>query len=168
MQNPEDILNPITALDMALELMAKAFQLNNTTPINKNQRSSSNPCYSQNTMQKVGHLVRQNAVQNQDIQNVRNQNGLSVVLGIANQYRIGNVVTALAESNGNGINGNHTMCYNYQRVDHYARNSTVKPRKRVVAYLQTQLQIDQKEKAGIQLNSKEFNFMLLYVTPGNF
>ncbi|GJZ17909.1 hypothetical protein Tco_0554032 [Tanacetum coccineum] len=47
MQNPKDIPDPTTALDMALELMSKAFQLNNTTPTNNNQRSSSNPCYSQ-------------------------------------------------------------------------------------------------------------------------
>nr|GEX75696.1 hypothetical protein [Tanacetum cinerariifolium] len=31
---------------MALDLMSKAFQLNNTTTINNNQRSSSKPCYS--------------------------------------------------------------------------------------------------------------------------
>ncbi|GKF53826.1 hypothetical protein Tco_0160736 [Tanacetum coccineum] len=43
MQNPKDISNPTTALDMALEFMSKAFQLNNTTPTNNNQRSSSNP-----------------------------------------------------------------------------------------------------------------------------
>ncbi|GKA50623.1 hypothetical protein Tco_0743696 [Tanacetum coccineum] len=93
MQNLEDISDPTTALDMALELMSKAFQLNNTTTTNINQRSSSNPCYSQiaqsgmnidkdrqmlmvddnvgnqfreNAVQYVGHLVRQNAVQNQD------------------------------------------------------------------------------------------------------
>nr|GEU88715.1 retrovirus-related Pol polyprotein from transposon TNT 1-94 [Tanacetum cinerariifolium] len=47
MQNPKDVSNPTTALDMVLKLMAKAFQLNNTTPTNNNQRSSSNPCYSQ-------------------------------------------------------------------------------------------------------------------------
>ncbi|GJS40676.1 hypothetical protein Tco_0565719 [Tanacetum coccineum] len=47
MQNPKDISDPTTALDMALELMSKAFQLNNITPTNNNQRSSSNPCYSQ-------------------------------------------------------------------------------------------------------------------------
>ncbi|GKB84612.1 hypothetical protein Tco_0956884, partial [Tanacetum coccineum] len=47
MQNPGDISNPTTALGMALEYMSKAFQLNNTTPINNKQRSSSNPCYSQ-------------------------------------------------------------------------------------------------------------------------
>ncbi|GJU11501.1 hypothetical protein Tco_1133897 [Tanacetum coccineum] len=39
MQNPKDISDPIIALDMALELMSKAFQLNNITPINNNQRS---------------------------------------------------------------------------------------------------------------------------------
>ncbi|GJV50116.1 hypothetical protein Tco_1440328 [Tanacetum coccineum] len=38
------------------------------------------------------------------IQNVENMNGLSVVLEISNQYGNGNVVTAPAEGNGNGIN----------------------------------------------------------------
>nr|GFC82335.1 hypothetical protein [Tanacetum cinerariifolium] len=47
MQNLKGISNPTTALYMALEIMAKAFQLNNITPTNNNQRSSSNPCYSQ-------------------------------------------------------------------------------------------------------------------------
>ncbi|GJX95839.1 retrovirus-related pol polyprotein from transposon TNT 1-94 [Tanacetum coccineum] len=186
MQNPEDISDPTTALDMALELMSKAFQLNNTTPTNNNQRSSSNPCYSQiaqsgmnidqdrqmlmvddnvgnqfrqNAVQNVGHLVGQNAVQNQGIQNVGNQNGLSVVPGIANQHGNGNVVAARAEGNSNGINGNPIRCYNCQGEGHYASNCTVKPRKRDAAYLQTQLQIAQKEEAGIQLNSEEFDFM---------
>ncbi|GKA37145.1 hypothetical protein Tco_0723710 [Tanacetum coccineum] len=117
---------------MALELMSKAFQLNNTTTTNNNQRSSSNPFYSQiaqsgmnidqdrqmlmvddnvgnqfreNAVQNVGHLVRQNAVQNQGTQNVRNQNGLSVVSEIANQYGNGNVAAARAEGNANGNNG---------------------------------------------------------------
>nr|GFA50636.1 hypothetical protein [Tanacetum cinerariifolium] len=68
---------------MALELMSKAFQLNNTTPTNNNQRSSSNPCYSQIAQSgmnmdqdrqmlmvedNVGKKFRPNAVQN-----VRNQ-----------------------------------------------------------------------------------------------
>ncbi|GJU11382.1 hypothetical protein Tco_1133778 [Tanacetum coccineum] len=43
MQNPEDISDPATAIDMALVLIAKAFKLNNKTPTNNNQRSSSNP-----------------------------------------------------------------------------------------------------------------------------
>ncbi|GJX33745.1 hypothetical protein Tco_0245302 [Tanacetum coccineum] len=41
---------------------------------------------------------------NQSIQNVENMNGLSVVLEISNQFGNGNVVTAPAEGNGNGIN----------------------------------------------------------------
>ncbi|GKF49381.1 hypothetical protein Tco_0142632, partial [Tanacetum coccineum] len=95
----------------------------------------------------------QNAVQNQGTQNVGNQNRLSVVPGIANQNRNGNVVAARAEGNSNGINGNQIRCYNYRGKGHYASNYTAKPRKRDAAYLQTQLQIAQKEEAGIQLNS---------------
>ncbi|GJR32860.1 hypothetical protein Tco_1109092 [Tanacetum coccineum] len=132
MQNTKDISDPTTALDMALKLMYKAFYLNNITPTNNNQRSSSNPFYSQ--IAQSGHLVGQNAVQNQGTQNVGNQNGLSVVLEIANKNGNGNVVIAPAEDN-------------------------VKPRKRGVTYLQTQLQITQKEEAGIQLNFEEFDFM---------
>ncbi|GJZ94403.1 hypothetical protein Tco_0666606 [Tanacetum coccineum] len=99
MQNPKDISNPTTALDMALELMAKAFQLNNTPPTNNNQISSSNPCYSQvaqsgmNIDQERQMLI----VDDNGIQNVRNQNGLSVILGIANQHGNINVVAARAE-----------------------------------------------------------------------
>ncbi|GKD40332.1 hypothetical protein Tco_1260539, partial [Tanacetum coccineum] len=88
MQNLKDISNPKTALDMALKLMAKAFQLNNSTPTNNNQRTG------------------RKAVQNQGIQNVGNQNGLSIISRIANQHGNGNVVAARAEGNGNGINGN--------------------------------------------------------------
>nr|GFB06627.1 hypothetical protein [Tanacetum cinerariifolium] len=43
MQNPEDITDPTTAMNMALALMAKAFKLNYSTPTNNNQRISSNP-----------------------------------------------------------------------------------------------------------------------------
>ncbi|GKD38987.1 hypothetical protein Tco_1259194, partial [Tanacetum coccineum] len=132
-QNPEDISNPTIALDMALEFMSKAFQLNNTTLTNNNKKSSSNPCYShiaqsgmnidqdrqilmvdynvgnqfrQNAVQNVRHLVGQNAIQNQGTQNVGNQNGLSIVPRIANQHGNGNVVAARAKVNSNGINGN--------------------------------------------------------------
>nr|GEW92473.1 putative reverse transcriptase domain-containing protein [Tanacetum cinerariifolium] len=106
-----------------------------------------------------GHLVRQNAVQNQGIQNVKNQNRLSVVPGIENHHRNRNVVVVQAEGNSNGINGNQIRCYNYRGEGHYASNCIVKPRKRDVAYLQTQLHIAQKDKAGIQLNYEEFDFM---------
>ncbi|GKF45785.1 reverse transcriptase domain-containing protein, partial [Tanacetum coccineum] len=145
MQNLRDIPNPTTALHMALEFMSKAFQLNNTTPTNHKQRSSSNPCYNQ--------------IAQSGYSDVGNQNGLSVVSGIANQYRNGNVVAARAGGNSNGINGNQIRCYNCRGEGHYANKCTLKPRKRDAAYLQTQLQIAQKEEAGIQLNSEEFDFM---------
>ncbi|GKB69933.1 hypothetical protein Tco_0931345, partial [Tanacetum coccineum] len=139
MLNPEDISDPTTALDMALKFMSKAFQLNNITPTNNNQRSLSTLAtvrllsqFRENTVQNVGHLVGQNAIQNQGTQNVRNQNGLSVVLEIANQHGNGNVVAARAE---------------------------VKLRKQDVAYLQKQMQIAQKEEAGIQLTFGELDFM---------
>ncbi|GJU51751.1 integrase, catalytic region, zinc finger, CCHC-type containing protein [Tanacetum coccineum] len=187
MLNPKDISDPTTALDMVLKLMSKAFQLNNITPTNNNQISSSNLCYSQiaqsgmnidqdkqilivddnvgnqfkeNAVQNVGHLVRQNAIQNQGTQNVGNQNGLSVVPRIANQHGNGNVVAARAEGNSNGINGNPIRCYNCQGEDHYASNCTVKLRKQDDAYLQKQMQIAQKEEAGIQLTFEEFDLMV--------
>ncbi|GJX29047.1 retrovirus-related pol polyprotein from transposon TNT 1-94 [Tanacetum coccineum] len=78
-------------------------------------------------------------------------NGLIVVPGIANpnvnQHGNGNVVAARAEGNGNGNNGNQIRCYNCRGLGHLARNCTVRPRRRDVAYLQTQLLIAQKEEA---------------------
>nr|GEV58805.1 Gag-Pol polyprotein [Tanacetum cinerariifolium] len=44
-------------------------------------------------------------------------------------------------------------------VGHFARNYTVRPRRKDVAYLQTQLLIAQKEEAGIQLQAEEFDLM---------
>nr|GEX43773.1 hypothetical protein [Tanacetum cinerariifolium] len=67
-----------------------------------------------NAVQNVGNHVIQNAVQNPRVQNVRNQNGLIVVTGIApsiayqnvNQNENGNAVVARAEGNANGNNCN--------------------------------------------------------------
>ncbi|GJR23338.1 gag-pol polyprotein [Tanacetum coccineum] len=186
MKNTEDISDPTTATDMELVLMAKAFKLNNTTPTNNNQRSSSDPCNRQiaqpgmnmnhdkqmlmvkdnvgnhfrpnvgqiagnqngyNAVQYVGNQLGYNAVQNSNIQKTTNQS------------RSGNVVAVRTRGNGNGNNENQIRCYKCQRVDHYARNCTVKQRKRYVAYLQSQLQIAQKKEAWIQLNSEKFDFM---------
>ncbi|GKC84488.1 hypothetical protein Tco_1140205, partial [Tanacetum coccineum] len=74
---------------------------------------------------------------------VRNQNG--------------NVVVVRAENNGNGNNENHIRCYNYKGMAHYAKNYTIRPRKRDVAYLQTQLLIAQKKEVGTQLQTEEFD-----------
>ncbi|GKD14334.1 retrovirus-related pol polyprotein from transposon TNT 1-94 [Tanacetum coccineum] len=102
-------------------------------------------------------------VQNLGVQNVGNQNRLIVVLGIANlnanQNGNGNVVAARAECKGNGNNKNHIRCYNCRGMGHLARNCTVRPMRRDVAYLQTQLLIAQKEEAGIQLQAEEFDLM---------
>ncbi|GKA96624.1 gag-pol polyprotein [Tanacetum coccineum] len=110
-------------------------------------------------MQKDGNEVGQNAIQNPGLQNVENMNGLSVVPEIANQYGNGNVVTAPAEGNGNGINGNPIRCYNCRGESHYASNCTVKSRKQDAAYLQQQLQIAQEEEAGIHNTQEEFEFI---------
>nr|GEW76835.1 Gag-Pol polyprotein [Tanacetum cinerariifolium] len=106
-------------------------------------------------------LVVQNAVQNLGVQNVRNQNGLIVVPGIANlnPNRNGNVVVARAEGIMIWNNGNQIRCYNCRGLGHLARNCTVRPRRKDVSYLQTQLPIAQKEESAIELQAKEFDLM---------
>ncbi|GJU51781.1 gag-pol polyprotein [Tanacetum coccineum] len=185
MQNLKDSSDPTTTMNKALDLMAKAFKFN-TILKNNNQRSSLIPRNSQiaqpdmntsqdikmqmvddnvgnqvreNAVQNDGNKVGQNAAQNPYIQNVENMNGLSVVSEIANHYGNGNVVTAPAKGNGNGINGNPIRCYNCRGEGHYASNCIVKSRKRDAAYLQQQLQIAQEEEAGIQSTQEEFEFM---------
>nr|GEY38855.1 hypothetical protein [Tanacetum cinerariifolium] len=103
-----------------------------------------------------GIQVAQNAVQNAGVQSGGNQNGFVVVPEIANHNGTGNVVAARAEGTGNG---NQARCYNCRGLGHIARNCTARPRRKDAAYLQTQLLIAQKEEAGIQLQSEEFDFM---------
>nr|GEW93603.1 hypothetical protein [Tanacetum cinerariifolium] len=113
---------------MALDLMAKAFNLNYSTPTNNNQRISSNlrSLNGYNDVQNVRNQVIQNAVQNPRIQNVGNQNGLIVVSRNANQNPNGNVnlVAARAEGNATGYNSNQIRCYNCIGLGHFARNYT--------------------------------------------
>ncbi|GKA25059.1 hypothetical protein Tco_0711092 [Tanacetum coccineum] len=185
MQNPKDISNSITEIDMALVLMAKAVKLNNTTPTNNNQRSSSNPRNMQiaqpgmNMDQDRQMLMVEDNVGNQFRPNAqqiaRNQNGYNAVQNVGNQLRHNavqnsniqkttnqsrnvNVVAVRAKAIGNGNNENQIRCYNCQGVNDYGGNCTVNPRKRDIVYLQTQLQIALKEEAGMQLNYEEFNF----------
>nr|GFC36996.1 Gag-Pol polyprotein [Tanacetum cinerariifolium] len=79
--------------------------------------------------------------------------------GIQNQIGNGNLVAARAEGNAAGQNGNQIRCYNCRGLGHYARNCTTRPRRKDAAYLQTQLLIAQKEKAGIQLQAEEYDLM---------
>nr|GEZ68043.1 hypothetical protein [Tanacetum cinerariifolium] len=132
MPNLKDITDPTTAMNMALALMAKAFKLNYSTPTNNNQRISSN-------------------AHNRQIAQLGNAN--------QNSNENGNLVAAHAKGNATRHNGNHIKCYNCRGLGHFARNCTVRPRRRDAAYLQTQLLIAQKEEAGIQLQAEEFDLM---------
>nr|GFC14559.1 hypothetical protein [Tanacetum cinerariifolium] len=142
--NPEDITEPTTAMNMALALMAKAFKLNYST--NNNQRISSNPRNRQ--------IAQPGMNMGQDKQ-------MQMVGGNANQNPNGNgnLVAAHAEGNATRHNGNQIRCYNYRGLGHFARNYMVRPKRRDVAYLQTQLPIAHKEEAGIQLQAEEFDLM---------
>nr|GEZ26210.1 retrovirus-related Pol polyprotein from transposon TNT 1-94 [Tanacetum cinerariifolium] len=92
-------------------------------------------------------------------QNARNPAGYNDVIGNQNQIGNGNLVAARAEGNAAGQNGNQIRCYNCKGVGHYARDCTVRPKRRDAAYLQTQLLIAQKEEAGIQLQVEEYDLM---------
>nr|GEX97694.1 hypothetical protein [Tanacetum cinerariifolium] len=169
MPNPEDIIDLTTAMNMTLALMAKAFKLNYSTPTNNNQRISSNPRNRQiaqpgmnmgqdRQMQMVrgngGNQFRQYVGQN-----AGNPAGYNDVIGNQNEIGNGNLVEARAEGNAVEQNSNQIRCYNYRGVAHYARNCTVRLRRRDAAYLQTQLLIAQKEEAGIQLQTEECDLM---------
>nr|GFD34614.1 hypothetical protein [Tanacetum cinerariifolium] len=98
-------------------------------------------------------VIGNQVIQNPRVQNVGNLNGLIGVQGNGNrnQIRNGNLVAARAEGNAAGQNRNQIRCYNCRGVGPYARNCTVRPRRRDDAYLQTELLIAQNEEAGIQL-----------------
>nr|GEU76381.1 copia protein [Tanacetum cinerariifolium] len=159
MPNPRGITDPTNAINMALTLMAKEFKLNYFTPTNNNQRISSNPRNRQiaqpgmnmgqdKQMQMVGSYG-ENQFRQYARQNAGNLNGYNAVQNVRNQY-------VLREMQLGKI---QIRCYNCKGVDHFARNCSVRPRRRDAAYLQTQLLIALKEEAGIQLQAEEFDLM---------
>nr|GEZ42994.1 hypothetical protein [Tanacetum cinerariifolium] len=117
MTSLEDINDPTKAMNVALILFAKAFQL--TAPTNNNQRTSSNPRNRQIAQPNGGFQGAQNAIQNAGGQNGGNQNGLVVVPWIANQSGTGNVVAARAEGDLDEIeevNANCILMENLQQA----------------------------------------------------
>nr|GFA33837.1 hypothetical protein [Tanacetum cinerariifolium] len=106
----------------ALALMAKAFKLNYSTPTNNNQRISSNLRNRQIAQPGM------NMGQDKQMQMIGGNGG--------NQFR------QYAGQNARNLN---------RGVGHFARDCTVKPRRRDAAYLQTQLLIAQKEETDSTL-----------------
>nr|GFB02361.1 hypothetical protein [Tanacetum cinerariifolium] len=102
MQNPKDITDPTTVMNMALALMAKAFKLNYSTPTNNNQRISSNPRNMQIAQPGM------NMGQDRQMQMIRGN-------GNQNQIGNGNLVAARVEGNAAGQNGNQI-----RGIGHYA------------------------------------------------
>nr|GFB10611.1 hypothetical protein [Tanacetum cinerariifolium] len=143
MPNPNDITDSTTAMNMALALMAKAFKLNYSTPTNNNQRISSNPRNRQIAQPGINmgqdrqmQMVGGNGG-NQFRQYARQNAGNLAGNGNQNQIGNGNLVAVRAEGNAVGHNGNQIRCYNWRGLGHFARDCTVKPRRRDAAYLQT-------------------------------
>nr|GFC23206.1 hypothetical protein [Tanacetum cinerariifolium] len=92
-------------------------------------------------------------------QNAGNPTGYNDVIRNQNQIGNGNLVAVRAKGNAAGHNGNQIRCYNCRGVGHFARDSTVRPRRRDAAYLLRQLLIAQKEESGIQLQAEEYDLM---------
>nr|GEV66457.1 hypothetical protein [Tanacetum cinerariifolium] len=151
MPNPEDITDPTTAMNMSLALMAKAFKLNYSTPTNNNQRISSNP--------KNRQIAQPGMNMGQDRQmQMVGGNGYSECCSKSESLEYWesewiNWCSREWKSESDWEWG----------VGHYARNCTVRPRRKDAAYLQTQLLIAKKEDAGIQLQAEEYDLMMAAV-----
>nr|GEW14083.1 reverse transcriptase domain-containing protein [Tanacetum cinerariifolium] len=131
-------VDPTTAMNMALALMAKAFKLNDSTPTNNNQRISSNP-------------------RNRQIAQPRMDMGQDRKMQMVEECCLESKDSECWKSEWfNWCLREWKLELDWEwGVGHYARNCTVRPRRRDAAYLQTQLLIAQKEEAGIQLQAEE-------------
>nr|GFA56751.1 hypothetical protein [Tanacetum cinerariifolium] len=127
------------------DLMVIVADLDEIEEVNANCILMADLQQASTSVQNVRNQVAQNAIQNPRVQNTGNQNGSIGVPGNANQ-------------NLNG-NGNANQNLNGNGVGHFARNCTVRPKRRDAAYLQTQLLIAQKKEARIQLQAEKFDLM---------
>nr|GFC43712.1 hypothetical protein [Tanacetum cinerariifolium] len=100
-QNPKDITDPTTAMNMALALMAKAFKLNYSTPTNNNPRISSNP------------MNRQIA---QPGMNMGQDRQMQMVGGYSKCCSESQGSELRAKGNAAGKNGNQIRCYNCRGI----------------------------------------------------
>nr|GEW09203.1 integrase, catalytic region, zinc finger, CCHC-type, peptidase aspartic, catalytic [Tanacetum cinerariifolium] len=140
--NPEDVTDPTTAINIALALMAKACKLNYSTSTNNHHRIS--PNLRNRQIAQPGMNMGQDRQMQMVRGNGENQN--RVIQNAVQNPRIQNV----RNQNGLiGVPGNANQ----------NPNGNVRPRRRDVAYLQTQLLIAQKEEAGIQLQDEEFDLI---------
>nr|GEX66004.1 hypothetical protein [Tanacetum cinerariifolium] len=159
---PEDVYAAVDSCEIAKEIWECVRQM-----IKENGENQFGQYAGQVAHNQQGFNAWQNGriqgVQNAGMQSGGNQNGLVIVLEIANQSGTGNVIAARAEGTGNG---NQARCYNCRGLGHIARNCTARPRRRDAAYFQTQLLITQKEEAEIQLQTEEFYFMAAASTSG--
>nr|GEV44796.1 putative reverse transcriptase domain-containing protein [Tanacetum cinerariifolium] len=172
MPNPEDITDPITAINMALALMAKAFKLNYSTPTNNNQRISSNLRNRQIAQPGTNmgqdrqmQMVRGNG-ENQFRQcagqNVGNLNGYNVVHNVGNQV-IQNAPRNLRVQNI----GNHNGLIGVQGIGNQNQigNGNLEATRvegNAVGHNGNQIgcyNCRGKEEAGIQLQAEEFDLM---------
>nr|GEV32801.1 hypothetical protein [Tanacetum cinerariifolium] len=80
----------------------------------------------------------ENQFRQYDGQNVGNLNGYNAVHNVGNQTPNGNgnLIAVRAEGNATRHNSNQIRCYNCRGVGYFARNCTIRPRRRDDAYLQ--------------------------------
>nr|GEV24141.1 hypothetical protein [Tanacetum cinerariifolium] len=120
---PEDIYAAVDSCEIAREIWLRVEQImkDSSIGVQKKKAKLFNECEIFTSIE--GESIKlyyhcfsklMNGITNQNV----NQNGN------------GNVVAARAGVNGNGNNGNQIRCYNYRGLGHYARNGTIKPRRR--------------------------------------
>nr|GEY44968.1 hypothetical protein [Tanacetum cinerariifolium] len=163
--NPKDIIDPTTAMNMALALMAKAFKLNYLTPTNNNQRISSNPRNRQvaqpgmnmgqdRQMQMVGGNG-ENQFRQYDGQNVGNLNGYNTVQNVRNQVAQNPKVQNIGNQNGLiGVPGNGNQNGNGNLVASRAKGNAAGHNGNQIRCYNCR-----GEEEGIQLQAEEFDLM---------